>query len=207
MKTVRVLAYTKQAPSRYPTLDGYEVEVTAADLPAALRQAEMIGVVVSLDNVPLGRLLQDKLLERGYKVACAESLTGGALSGEIVRFDGASRIVDESVVTYSDAAKATLLGVDKAVLDEQGAVSHAVAREMAEGVKRLAGADLALSTTGIAGPTGDGKCNVVGTTYIGVATTETKVFHHVFQGDRDEVRRQAVLWAIWHGIQALDSID
>ena len=207
MKTVRALATTKQDPSLYPSLDGYEVEVTAEDLPQALKQAGIVGKLVSVDNIPLGRLLQDKLLELGYKVACAESLTGGALAAEIVRFDGASRIMDESVVTYGDVAKIGLLDVDADVLAREGAVCQEVAKEMAEGVKRLSGCDLALSTTGIAGPKGDGKCNEVGLTFIGVATPyETVTYMHLFEGERDDVRRQAVLWALLHGVQALDKI-
>lgn len=207
MKTVRALATVKQDPSSYPTTDGYELEVTAEDLPRALKQAYRVGKLISVDNVPLGRLLQDKLLELGYKVAVAESLTGGALSAEIVRYDGASRVLDESVVTYGDVAKISLLGVSADSLAREGAVCQAVAYQMAEGVKRLSGCDLALSTTGIAGPKGDGRCDAVGLTYIGVSTPlETTTYMHLFEGEREDVRRQAVLWALWHGVQALDKI-
>ncbi len=200
MVTVRVLAERKQ-----PFGDGFEVEVSAETLDQALQKAGAIGKLISVDNKPLGRVLQDKLLALGYKVSAAESLTGGSLAAEIVKYDGASRVFDESVVTYGNVAKAALLGVDPALIAREGVVSAEVAKQMADGVKRLCGCDLALSTTGIAGPKGDGVCDEVGLTYIGVATSwGTTTYMHLFEGDRDDVRRQAVLWALYHGVESLD---
>ncbi|MEV8465545.1 CinA family protein [Fluviibacterium sp. DFM31] len=96
----------------------------------------------------------DKARARGLRVATAESCTGGLISGALTEVAGSSDVVDRGFVTYSNAAKQAMLGVQADTLDAHGAVSEQVAREMAEGALARSDAQLAVSVTGIAGPGG-----------------------------------------------------
>jgi nicotinamide-nucleotide amidase len=130
---------------------------------------ELEGVIVRL------------LTERGQTLALAESCTGGAIAHRITNVPGASAVLLAGLVTYSNAAKLKVLGVRNETLAAHGAVSEAVAREMAEGARRETGADFALSVTGIAGPSGGSEAKPVGTVFIGLAsvrgTTVLKQFN------------------------------
>jgi nicotinamide-nucleotide amidase len=97
------------------------------------------------------------LCERGLKVATAESCTGGLLASLLTDIEGCGHGFDRGFVTYSKEAKAELLGIERSLLDQNDAVSEAVARAMAEGALKRSGADIAISVTGFAGPAGDGK--------------------------------------------------
>ena len=137
------------------------------------------------------------LRERGWTVGVAESLTGGLVVATLVDVPGASASVRGGVVAYDTAVKASLLGVDDALLAEHGPVHPEVARQMADGVRRAVSvegrpADVGVSTTGIAGPESpDGQ--PVGTVHIAVVTPTASVIEpHVFPGDRAEIRAQAV---------------
>lgn len=110
------------------------------------------------------------LAARGQTLALAESCTGGGLANRITNVSGASAVLLAGFVTYSNAAKEKCLGVSPDTLARQGAVSEAVAREMAEGARRISGADYALAITGIAGPTGATPGKPVGTVFIALAT-------------------------------------
>ncbi len=138
-----------------------------------------------------------RLIERGWTVGVAESLTGGMVVAELVSVPGASAVVRGGVVAYATEVKHTLLGVDADLLAASGAVHPEVARQMAEGVRgALAGADAAtdvgIATTGVAGPDPqDGQ--PVGTVYVAVSTPErTNVGRLALTGTRDEIRRQSV---------------
>lgn len=135
-----------------------------------------------------------KLLERGYKVATSESCTGGLLAGKIINVSGASSIIDMSFVTYSNEAKMELVGVSKESLDKYGAVSEQVAKEMAEGAKNRANAQVGLSTSGIAGPKGGTPTKVVGTVCFGIAINDkTYTYTHVFKNiSRQYIRNSSV---------------
>lgn len=109
------------------------------------------------------------LTAQNRTLALAESCTGGAIANRITNVPGASAVLRAGLVTYSNAAKERFLGVNLATLAEHGAVSEAVAREMAEGARRETGADFALSVTGIAGPSGGTDAKPVGTVFIGLA--------------------------------------
>lgn len=110
----------------------------------------------------------DALVRAGATVAVAESLTGGLLAAELVAVPGASRAFRGSVTAYATDLKASVLGVDAALLAARGAVDQDVAAQMAEGVRRLLGADYGVATTGVAGPhPQDGQ--PVGTVYLAVA--------------------------------------
>lgn len=110
------------------------------------------------------------LRKAGATLAVAESCTGGALSASFTSMAGASDYFLGGVVSYSNDVKANVLGVSRDTLERYGAVSEETALEMADGVRRLCGADYALSTTGIAGPTGGSEDKPVGTVWIGLAT-------------------------------------
>lgn len=140
-------------------------------------------------NLTLAAAVVNALRAAGKTVACAESLTGGMLASRLVDVPGASSVLGEAYVTYSNEAKMRLLGVSKDTLRQFGAVSAQCAREMAEGARLAAGADFALSTTGIAGPDGGTPEKPVGLVYVGVASTsgcEVQELH--LRGERDWIR-------------------
>jgi PncC family amidohydrolase len=130
-------------------------------------------------------------------MSTAESCTGGLLAGTLVNVPGISQWFEEGYVTYSNRAKEKLLGVSHETLERFSAVSEQTAREMAVGAAKAAGADVAVSTTGIAGPDGGTPEKPVGLVYIGCfCAGETHVERHVFSGDRQTVRTQAVQSAL-----------
>lgn len=136
------------------------------------------------------------LRERHWTVTTVESCTGGAIAADIVDIPGASDVLREAFVTYCDEAKHELAGVSWETLAEHTAVSRETAEEMALGGAERAGADVALSATGVAGPGGT-KEFPAGLVYLGCSihgAVVTRKFH--FSGDRNEVRRQAVQEAI-----------
>lgn len=148
-----------------------------------------------------------ELIRRGLHITTAESCTGGLLAGRIVDTPGSSAILNEAHVTYSNEAKHRLLGVSEEVLRTEGAVSAACAAQMAEGARVLADADIAVSTTGIAGPDGGTDDKPVGLVYIGLATrsgTDTK--RCMFDGDRRQVREQTVETAMQMLAEELDRL-
>lgn len=117
----------------------------------------------------LEAVLGDRLRERGLTVATAESCTGGFVAHRLTNVSGSSDYFVGSVVSYANAVKVNQLGVDPDDLDAHGAVSEPVARQMARGVRELLGADIGVSTTGIAGPTGGTPDKPVGTIWVGYA--------------------------------------
>lgn len=143
----------------------------------------------------------DALRRRGMTLAIAESLTGGALSAALVGVPGASDVLNGGVVAYATAIKASVLGVDAALLAARGPVDSEVARQMAEGARAALAvhgrvADVGLSTTGVAGPTPQGG-QPVGTVHIGVSLrgrTSSRAF--LFGGDRSAIRAATVAAAL-----------
>jgi nicotinamide-nucleotide amidase len=133
----------------------------------------------------VGRALRSK----GLTLAIAESCTGGLVGHMITREPGASDFLLVDAVTYANSAKTRLLGIDEDVIRGHGAVSSEVAAAMAEGVKRVSGADLALSLTGTAGPSGGTAMKPVGTVFIAVAgAAGTTVNERHFAGDRYQIQ-------------------
>lgn len=133
---------------------------------------------------------------RGEKVSFAESLTGGLIAASFVENSGASAALDESYVTYAAESKIRILGVCRETVDTVGVVSARCAQEMAEGVRRISGADWSVSATGIAGPDGGTPETPVGTVFIGVSgKNSVQAFECHFAGERSAVRRQVVVRA------------
>lgn len=124
----------------------------------------------NLDADTLQEKVVEKLRARNIKLATAESCTGGLISERITSVSGASEVFDCGVCSYSNEIKHKVLGVSEETLSVLGAVSSETAMQMAEGVRRLADADLAVSTTGIAGPTGGTPEKPVGLVFCGICT-------------------------------------
>jgi nicotinamide-nucleotide amidase len=135
---------------------------------------------------------------RNVRLATAESCTGGLLAAAITGVPGSSAVLDRGFVTYSDAAKAELLGVPPGLIASAGAVSEAVALRMAAGAKQRAGVDIAISITGIAGPDGGTPQKPVGTVWFGLADLHGGVIsrHVALSGDRQEIRAASVIYAL-----------
>jgi nicotinamide-nucleotide amidase len=131
---------------------------------------------------------------QAIRIVTAETCTAGLVSGCITSVPGASKIFERGFVLYHDSAKATGLGVAEAVSRQYGVVSAEVTRGLAEGALAHSTAGAAVAVTGYAGPGGGSDKNPVGTVYIAAARNgaETLVERHVFSGDRDAVRMQAV---------------
>ena len=133
-----------------------------------------------------------KLIEKKITVATAESCTGGLVSAVFTAVAGVSEIFIEGAVTYANEAKIRL-GVKEETIKKYGAVSEQTAKEMAEAVRKRAGAKLGISTTGIAGPTGGSAEKPVGLVYIGISYNgETYAVKNNFDDDRDVVRHLTV---------------
>lgn len=147
---------------------------------------------------PLEIQLNQLLAERGAPtLATAESCTGGSVASKIASVAGSSAYYLGSVVSYSNEVKHNVLGVSWPVLEERGAVSAECARAMAIGVRKAIGSDIAVSTTGIAGPAGGTPRKPVGLVYIGIATpTWLEAFEFHFEGDRARVIEQSVQHAL-----------
>lgn len=138
----------------------------------------------------------DKLMAAGLTLATAESCTGGMVAAAVTDLPGVSACFKGGVVSYSNDVKNAVLGVPQEILATVGAVSEECAKAMADGVRRRLGADIGVSTTGIAGPTGGTPTKPVGLVWFGIATAGgVKAASCVFAGDRDAVRRQAVDFA------------
>ncbi len=145
------------------------------------------------------------LRERGLTVTTAESCTGGMIAGRIVDVPGASWVLNQGLVTYSNEAKMRLLGVKEATLAAHGAVSSQTAEEMALGALASASADLALSSTGIAGPDGGTPEKPVGLVYLGCACRgKVYIKKNLFAGSRAEIREAAVNASIMLALSVLE---
>ena len=143
--------------------------------------------------IKIGQLLT----QTKKSVSTAESCTGGWVGKEFTGIPGSSSWYGFGFITYSNKAKLKSLGVTKDSLMEEGAVSERVVKEMAEGTLRNSGSDFAISISGIAGPTGGTVDKPVGTVCFGIGSQDNiNCFTECFEGDRDEVRKQSVAFAL-----------
>ncbi|MBR2820506.1 MAG: CinA family protein [Clostridiales bacterium] len=144
-------------------------------------------------------VLVEAFKKAGLTVGFAESLTGGLISASVVNIPGASAVLKGSVVSYTNEIKENVLGVPSQIIDEHTEVSEECAKAMAEGAKRLLNCDVAVSVTGIAGPTGDLPGKPVGTVYMGYCYSNEHISGAIrlnFNGDRDTIRSETVLAAL-----------
>jgi len=134
---------------------------------------------------------------KGLRVATAESCTGGLIAAALTDIPGSSAVFTHGFVTYANEAKMQMLGVPEATLATHGAVSSETAAAMATGAQARAAANLAVSTTGIAGPDGGSAEKPVGTVWFGLATPRgVTTYHRIFPGNRDDVRQASVDYAL-----------
>jgi len=191
----------------YPSIYGVEIEIRASGDPGEAEEElhfkeekirEVLGDnVYGVDGDTLEAVLGRILREKKLTLATAESCTGGLVGNLITDVPGSSDYYLGGVVAYHNDVKMKLLGVSEATLRKFGAVSELTARQMAEGVRKLIGADVGLSTTGIAGPTGGTPEKPVGLVYMAVAMEgKTRVIKRIFRGNRLEVKKQSAYTVI-----------
>lgn len=165
-----------------------EVDLRLIGTPEALAEGRNIALeqfdsyLISDDESSLEETVIRLMSSRGMKLAVAESCTGGLISHRLTNVPGSSEVFTHGFITYANAAKSELLGVEPEAIEKHGAVSETVARAMAEGALKASGACIAISVTGIAGPGGGSDDKPVGTAWIGMAvkgepTTAVKIFH------------------------------
>lgn len=191
----------------YPSLEGLRLRLPAAGGPDPEALAARLGAhLVSRTNDSLEAALIARLAAAGQTLAVAESCTGGLLGARLTRVPGASAVFLGGVLSYADAVKGEVLGVPAALLASEGAVSEAVARAMAEGVRARFASDWALSITGIAGPGGERPGKPVGTLHLGLAgPAGTRHRHRLAGWAREENRQFAVQQALdllWGALQS-----
>jgi nicotinamide-nucleotide amidase len=143
--------------------------------------------------------LANLLTHENLKVSVAESCTAGALASVLTSISGASGYFDRGYITYSNRAKTEVLNVDPQVIGDKGAVSEEVALEMVKGVVNQSNSDVAVSITGVAGPTGGTKDKPVGTVCFGFCVNQKlSTSTQLFQGDRAEIIEQSVRFSVNH---------
>lgn len=145
-----------------------------------------------------GNALGDLLVQQTKTIATAESCTGGWVAKILTDRAGSSAYIMAGLVTYSNEAKQAILSVEPTVLAEHGAVSEPVVRQMVAGAIRATGVDVAVAISGVAGPGGGSADKPVGTVWFawGTNADNTEVRVKCFDGDRDQVRRQSVLYVL-----------
>lgn len=137
------------------------------------------------------------LCEKKFSISTAESCTGGMIASSLISYPGISEVFKEGAITYSNEAKIKRLGVNEETINKFGAVSKETAREMAEGIARVANTDIAISTTGLAGPSGGTDKKPIGLVYVGIFIKgKTIVEKFNLTGDREAVRRKATMNAL-----------
>ena len=147
--------------------------------------------------ISVAKHLVSLLSENHKTIATAESCTGGMIGQSLTSVPGASEVYGFGFITYANEAKEKLLGVRHETLLSHGAVSPETAREMAEGARKVSGADIAVAVTGIAGPGGGTPEKPVGLVYVGISTESgTWAEKLCLSGSRDEIRKQTVLAAL-----------
>ena len=188
-------------------LDGREVDEKVYNAAAERLKTLVAEYLVAEGDVTPAEIVISRLRERGYTVATAESCTGGNIAHLITSVAGCSDVMLGGVVSYANSAKQALLGVKEETLAKFGAVSRETVEEMALGAAKAFGADCAVATSGIAGPSGGSSDKPVGTVWIAVAVRERESAHedniynvyserYRFPGDRDRVIERASITAL-----------
>ena len=179
------LAYLPNPSAIRLRLSAYDVDGAQAEREIGKRFVQLEKIIgpyiVGYGDTTLQEVVAGMLRERRAALAVAESCTGGRIASKFTAIAGASDCFLCGVVSYSNEAKVNILGVDASAIEKHGAVSREVAEQMALGVKRVSGADYAVATTGIAGPTGGTPEKPVGTVWMAVATPDGGVFSRRMQ--------------------------
>lgn len=172
--------------------DKAECERLCSDLTERIYQTEVGKYIYGIDAGTLEETLVRELISQNKRIAAAESCTGGYVAKRITNVSGSSEVLDGSIVTYANSVKERFVNVSRETLQTYGAVSRQTAIEMARGVRELFGADIGVSTTGIAGPTGGTPEKPVGTVFVGVSADGFEDVRelHIGNGlaDREKVR-------------------
>jgi nicotinamide-nucleotide amidase len=192
-----------------PGVEGVDLRVTAWGMDPAEADGRLRAAAAPITaragehaygegDVDLAAVVLDRARRAGLSLGTAESCTGGLVGGRITEVPGSSDVFVGGVVCYADRLKTELLDVPTALIAEHGAVSEPIARAMAEGARRRLAVDLAVSVTGIAGPSGGSEEKPVGTVWFAVASpAETDAKRVVFLGSRKEIRERAAQTALF----------
>jgi nicotinamide-nucleotide amidase len=155
-------------------------------------RAKVQRYIFGVDDEELEEVVGNILTEKNLTLAIAESCTGGLVATKITDVSGSSNYFMQGIVAYSNESKVELLGINEELIQRHGAVSKEVAEAMAQGVRRVAGTDIGISTTGIAGPTGATETKPVGLVWVGYSDTETTLAVKFNLGDgRKRVKERA----------------
>ena len=148
-------------------------------------------------NANFPDVISQRLFEQEATISCAESCTSGLISSLFGQVPGISAALKGGIIAYENKVKTHTLQVNSELINQQGAVSDAVARQMASNCQKIMNSTYAISTTGIAGPTGGSPDKPVGTVFIGIATKDKIITeHHVFQGNRSQVQTRTAYTAL-----------
>ena len=178
----------------------------------AVKTSELLELLAreNIEEKELPTLLVNALTKAKKRVATAESCTGGMISAAITSVSGASGVFDCGVCSYANFIKHKVVGVREETLNTYGAVSDRTASEMARGIRLLAGADIGISTTGIAGPLGGSVYKPVGLVYIGVSTANGLRAEKMLLGennaDRERIRELAVTAALYFALKETEKL-
>lgn len=178
----------------------------------AVKTSELLELLAreNIEEKELPTLLVNALTRAKKRVATAESCTGGMISAAITSVSGASGVFDCGVCSYANFIKHKVVGVREETLNTYGAVSDKTAAEMARGVRLLSGADIGVSTTGIAGPLGGTPYKPVGLVYIGISTAmglhTEKMLLGENNADRERIRELAVAAALYFALKELEKL-
>ena len=186
-----------------PSVAGIDLRLTTRGMPSGEATTLLDAAVAELrsiigdhiygeDEDDLAEIVLQRARERSLRLAVAESCTGGLLGARLTAIPRASDVFVGGVIAYDDAVKVKQLGVDPATLREHGAVSEQTAREMASGIRRTLGAQIAVAITGIAGPSGGSPEKPVGLVWIAAQVDDrARSSHRVYPGNREEIRQRA----------------
>lgn len=153
--------------------------------------------IYTLPNQTLEEAFLETMLKNKAKVSVGESITGGLVASRIISVSGASKIIENGFVVYSDDAKTRVLGIDSELIKKHDAVSKEVAKEMMISIFNQTSSDVVITTTGLAGPGGGTEEIPVGTVFIGIKVFDKEeVYHQVFDGDRESIRQKASAFAL-----------
>lgn len=224
----KIFGLTEQELARIQTLaerDGVEIEYEQDGLDGrlilsncSLSSVEFEQVVAQVLAVADGKVYADSdttleecvvktAIEKGVRIGVAESLTGGMICSRIVNVSGASSVLQEGLVTYTEASKLRRLHVRSATLDSYGVVSEQVAKEMVQGLLSDKETTVGISTTGCAGPQSDAYNTPVGLVYIGIGDRNKIVAHaQMFQGSRNTIRTCTTDYALYTVLQYLKTL-